>query len=90
MHDGGGFVAWKERREELVREAERRRLVRELRQERETRYRRRGLREWRLDAASSLEVQEELPARGWRRIFTLLGIITVPFFGAFSASKEHN
>ena len=90
MHNGAGFVAWEERREELVREAERRRLVRELREEHEARYRRRSLREWRLDAANSLEVREELPARGWRRIFTLLGIITVPFFGAFSASKEHN
>jgi hypothetical protein len=89
VHDWAGFGAWEERREELVREAERRRLVRELREEREARYRRRNLREWRLDAANSLEVREELPARGWRRIFTLLGIITVPFIGAFSARKEH-
>jgi hypothetical protein len=90
VHDWAGFGAWQERREELVREAERRRLVREMREERKARYRRRGLPGWRLDAASSLEVREELPARGWLRIFTLLGIITVPFFGAFSASKEHN
>ncbi len=32
MHDWAGFGAWEERREELVREAERRRLVRELRE----------------------------------------------------------
>jgi hypothetical protein len=57
---------------------------------REAGYRRRGLREWRLDAARSLEGRKELPARGWRRIFALLGIVTVPFFGAFSASKGHN
>jgi hypothetical protein len=60
VHDWAGIVAWEQRREELVREAERRRLVRELRGGREARYRRRGLREWRLDAASSLEVRGEL------------------------------
>jgi hypothetical protein len=53
-------------------------------------YRRQGLREWRLDTAHSLEGRKELPARGWQRIFALLGIVTVPFFGAFSASKGHN
>jgi hypothetical protein len=89
VHVWAGFGAWQERREELVREAERRRLVRELREERKARYRRRYLRGWRLDASSSLEVREQLPARAWPRIFTLLGIIIVPFFGASSASKEH-
>jgi hypothetical protein len=51
-------------------------------------YRRRGRREWRLDAAHSLE--DELPAGGWRRIFALLGTVAVPFFGAFSAGRGHN
>ena len=54
---------------------------------REAGYRRRGLREWRLDAARSLEGREELPAGGWRRVFALLGVVTVPFFGAFSAKR---
>ena len=85
MHDGAGFVAWEERREELVREAERRRLVRELRQEREARYRRRGLREWRLDATVVRESRGELPAGGWRRVLALLGALA--FFGAFSARR---
>ena len=57
---------------------------------REAGYRRRGLREWRPDARRSLEGREELPAGGWRRIFALLGVFTVPFFGAFSANKGHN
>jgi hypothetical protein len=67
VHDWAGYGVWEERREELVREAEHRRLVKELR-----------------------EARDELPARGWRRIFALLGVMTVPFFGAFSASKGHN
>jgi hypothetical protein len=57
---------------------------------REAGYRRLGRREWRLDAARSVEGLEELPAGGWRRIFALLGTIAVPFFGAFSAGKERN
>jgi hypothetical protein len=45
---------------------------------REAGYRRRGRREWRLDATV---------ARGWRRAFALLGVFSVPFFGAFSARR---
>jgi hypothetical protein len=51
---------------------------------REAGYRRRGRREWRLDATRS---REELPAGGWRRILALLGIVAVPFFRAFPARK---
>jgi hypothetical protein len=54
---------------------------------REAGYRRRGRREWRLDATRSLESRRELPASGWRRALALLGIVTVPFFGAFSVRK---
>jgi hypothetical protein len=54
---------------------------------REAGYRRRGRREWRLDTAGSLESQRELPASGWRRAFALLGVLAVPFFGAFSVRR---
>jgi hypothetical protein len=54
---------------------------------REAGYRRRGRREWRLDATRSPGSREEPPASGWRRAFALLGTLTVPFFGAFSAGK---
>ena len=37
MHDWATFRAWEERREELMREAERGRLVRELREARKAR-----------------------------------------------------
>jgi hypothetical protein len=46
--------------------------------------RRRG---WRLDATLAHESREELPAGGWRRAFALLGVLAVPFFGAFSARR---
>jgi hypothetical protein len=51
---------------------------------REAGYRRRGRRQWRLDATRS---REELPAGGWRRMLALLGIVAVPFFRAFPAGK---
>jgi hypothetical protein len=54
---------------------------------REAGYRRRGRREWRLDTARSLESQRELPTSGWRRAFALLGVLAVPFFGAFSVRR---
>jgi hypothetical protein len=54
---------------------------------REAGYRRRGRREWRLDATLTREGREELPAGGWRRAFALLGALAVPFFGAFSARR---
>jgi hypothetical protein len=57
---------------------------------REAGYRRRGRREWRLDATRSPGSRKELPAGGWRRAFALLGTLAVPFFGAFSAGKGHN
>jgi hypothetical protein len=57
---------------------------------REAGYRRRGRREWRLDAALVLENRRELPAGGWRRALTLLGFQAVPFFGAFSTGKGHD
>ena len=50
-------------------------------------YRRRGRREWRLDATVARESREEIPARGWRRAFALLGVFSVPFFGVFSARR---
>ena len=56
---------------------------------REAGYRRRGSREWRLDATLIHECREEPPASGWRRAFALLGVLAVPFFGAFSA-RGHN
>jgi hypothetical protein len=54
---------------------------------REAGYRRRGRRERRLDATVVRESREEIPARGWRRAFALLGVFSVPFFGAFSARR---
>jgi hypothetical protein len=57
---------------------------------REAGYRRRGRREWRLEATVTREGRRELPAGGWRRAFALLGALAVPFFGAFSAGKGHN
>jgi hypothetical protein len=57
---------------------------------REAGYLRRGRHEWRLDATRSPESCKELPASGWRRAFALLGTLTVPFFGAFSAGRGHN
>jgi hypothetical protein len=54
---------------------------------REAGYRRRGRREWRLDATLVPESRRELPAAGWRRTFALLGVLAVPFFGAFSARR---
>jgi hypothetical protein len=33
------------------------------------------------------KVRAELPAGGWRRAFGLLGVLAVPFFGAFSAKR---
>jgi hypothetical protein len=64
LHDLAGFGAWEERRKDLLREADERRLARGLR-----------------------EARKELPASGWRRVFALLGTLTVPFFGAFSAGR---
>ncbi|MCA1687201.1 MAG: hypothetical protein LC714_01060 [Actinobacteria bacterium] len=57
---------------------------------REAGYRRRGRRAWRLDTTPALESREELPAGGWRRSLALLGVLAVPFFGAFSARRGHN
>lgn len=54
---------------------------------REAGYRRWGRREWRLDARVPRESRGELPAGGWRRMFALFGVFSVPFFGAFSARK---
>ncbi len=54
---------------------------------REAGYRRRGRREWRLDATPAPESRGELPAGGWRRAFALMGFPAVPFFGAFSARR---
>ncbi len=54
---------------------------------REAGYRRRGRREWRLDATPAPESRGELPAGGWRRAFALLGVLAVPFFGAFSVKR---
>ena len=42
-------------------------------------YRRRG-RGWRLDATRPVEVCGKIPARGWRRIVALLGVVATPFF----------
>jgi hypothetical protein len=54
---------------------------------REAGYRRWGRREWRLEVARAPESREE-PAEGrWRRLFGLLGVPAVPFFGAFSTRK---
>jgi hypothetical protein len=54
---------------------------RELLREAEHRRLARGLREARK------KVRAELPAGGWRRAFGLLGVLAVPFFGAFSAKR---
>ena len=49
---------------------------------REAGYRRRGRREWRLDAARSGRLRGEEPAAGrWNRVFGLLGATAVPFVG---------
>ena len=45
-------------------------------------YRRRGG-GWKLDLSRTVERREELPARGWRRVLSMLGIGTTPFFRAF-------
>ena len=50
---------------------------------REAGYRRRGRREWRLDATRPPGSRKELPAGGWRRVFALWGAVSVPFFRAF-------
>ena len=48
---------------------------------REAGYRRRGRREWRLDAMRYGETRDE-PATGrWKRLFGLLGATAVPFVG---------
>ena len=67
MRDWTDFGAWEERHKELMREAEDRRLVRELR----------------LDTRRAPGRREKLPAGGWRRRFALLGSLSVPFFRAF-------
>jgi hypothetical protein len=54
---------------------------------REAGYRRRGRREWRLDARRSAGRRKELPAGGWRRRLALLGALPIPFFRAFSAGR---
>jgi hypothetical protein len=51
---------------------------------REAGYRRRGRREWRLDATLGPRSRKELPAGGWRRRLALLGTLPIPFFRAFS------
>jgi|SRR5215210_602172 len=40
---------------------------------------------WRTNTALPSEVRGELPAGGWRRIFALLGAVSVPFFRTFRA-----
>ena len=54
---------------------------------REAGYSRRGRREWRLDVTRAPEAREEPAAGRWRRLFWLLGVPAIPFFGAFSARK---
>lgn len=49
-------------------------------------YRRRHPGGWHLDPTLPLRSREELPAGGWRRMVALLGVPTVPFFGAFSGA----
>jgi hypothetical protein len=44
-------------------------------------YRRRGLREWQLDAMQYGEIREEPAAGSWRRLLGLLGLTAVPFIG---------
>ncbi len=49
---------------------------------REAGYRRRGRREWRLNATRHGEIREQSAAAGrWRRLFGLLGVTAVPFVG---------
>ncbi len=48
---------------------------------REAGYRRRGRREWRLDAARYGEIREEPAAGRWKRLFELSGATAVPFVG---------
>ena len=48
---------------------------------REAGYRRRGRREWRLDAVRNGETHEEPAAGRWQRLFQLLGATAVPFVG---------
>lgn len=38
---------------------------------------------WRLDSSRLVEEPQQLPARGWRRMLALLGVVAVPFFKAF-------
>ena len=48
---------------------------------REAGYRRRGRREWRLDATRYGEVSEQPAASRWRRLLGLFGVAAVPFVG---------
>jgi hypothetical protein len=49
---------------------------------REAGYRRRGRREWRLNATRHGKIREQPAAAGrWRRLFALLGVTAVPFVG---------
>jgi hypothetical protein len=49
---------------------------------REAGYRRRGRREWRLDATRHGEIRRQPAAASrWRRLFGLLGVTSVPFVG---------
>ena len=73
------FEIARERRRELLQEADRRRLARKLR---ETGYRRR-VDGWYSDTSRLLEDPTALPTGGWRRALALLGVSTVPFFRAF-------
>ncbi|CAA9404959.1 MAG: hypothetical protein AVDCRST_MAG78-61 [uncultured Rubrobacteraceae bacterium] len=36
-----------------------------------------------MDAALAVRARGELPAGVWRRVFALLGVVSVPFFRAF-------
>lgn len=54
---------------------------------REAGYRRRGRHEWRLEVAGRGETHAEPGVGGWRRLFGLLGVPAVPFFGASSGRK---
>ncbi len=38
---------------------------------------------WRADVALAIRGQDEIPASGWRRVFALLSVASVPFFRAF-------
>jgi hypothetical protein len=48
---------------------------------RETGYRRRGLREWQLEATRYGEIREEVTLGRWQRLLGLLGATAVPFVG---------